>query len=456
MRRAIFVGNGRTDTAEVAARLCDALGFAFGDHLVFSDLTDLPAGADFAAYLKSRLPRCRVFLVLIGPHWIDARNAAGVRCLDDPDDPVRIEIKLALATPGLLVAPVLIDGARMPTAEELPKPLRRFARRRAAAMDRDPDLRTDIARLVEALRAHLRTGRLNLRSLGGPASVPANVDWTSGLASAGWFLAIAAATAVGASLPDVRGPAIRAGAAIVEATQRQLASARSETQHPAPIEIAEAWEAPPANPAPAASQTDTEVELVQLSESDGALEDTRQLDEQLLGEQQALVGVERRPAAESHRGAGRVAASGYAINAYPEAVRASVQSAEAAEQAAAQAAGRARNRQSGTAVVDFGDGTQWEGQVDTNGNPTGAGVYTTERARYYGQWSQGGAHGYGVLYERIAYDAKRYAGEWRSGLRGGIGAAYWAGDNAVVCAGLWEGARLITAIGPQADTTTCP
>ena len=43
----------------------------------------------------------------------------GRRRLDDPHDLIRLEIEAAL-TRNLRVIPILVDEARMPTAEELP------------------------------------------------------------------------------------------------------------------------------------------------------------------------------------------------------------------------------------------------------------------------------------------------------------------------------------------------
>ncbi len=448
MRRAIFVGYRRTDAGDAAERVCEALGFAFGERFVFRGVDNLPPGADFAD-IKLQLRKCRVFLAFIGPDWLDARDATGARCLDDPTDLLRIEIERALATPKLVVAPVLVDGAQMPSKGELPASLRGLVRKRAAIMRRDPDFRTDLTGLVEALREQLRTGRLDMRSLDGAARVSANADWISALVAAGCLVM----AGVGMAAPEVREPVMLAGAKMLDAMTRQLASMQHATAPNTPVQLAEPIMAPPpgSDQAQLQSTEEAQVEPMSLPEGEQVAEAQRRLGAD--GEERPLLGgagsqrqIDLRRQAEGER----------QLRVYPAAVRAAVQSAEAAEQNGTQAAARARNREHGTAVVDFDDGARWEGQVDANGNPAGAGVYTTDRARYYGQWSQGGADGYGVLYERIAYDAKRYAGEWRSGVRGGIGASYWAGDDVIVCAGVWEGARLITAIGPQIDTPECP
>src|SRR5262245_41197789 len=54
----------------------------------------------------------------------------GDRRLDDPDDFVAIEIAAALAR-DIRVIPILVDGARMPKASELPESLKSLVRRHA-------------------------------------------------------------------------------------------------------------------------------------------------------------------------------------------------------------------------------------------------------------------------------------------------------------------------------------
>jgi hypothetical protein len=228
MRRAIFIGYRRNDSGDSVGRTYDALTFAFGEHQVFRDVDNMPLGADFAAHIKALLPKCRVFLAFIGPSWLESRDAAGRRRLDDPDDLVRIEIERALTTPRLLVVPVLVNGAAMPAERDLPPSLQPLARRHAAIMRPDPDFRSDVGRLVEALRDHLRTGRLNLQSLGGAARVVGNAASISVGAVALW-IALAGAVAT-TSVPQLREPIIEAGSAIVSSLESQP----KESDEPAP------------------------------------------------------------------------------------------------------------------------------------------------------------------------------------------------------------------------------
>ena len=73
---------------------------------------------------------CDVLLALIGAEWLTITDEHGRRRLDDPDDFVRLEIEAAL-TREVRVIPILVDGARMPRADELPDSLAKLVRRQA-------------------------------------------------------------------------------------------------------------------------------------------------------------------------------------------------------------------------------------------------------------------------------------------------------------------------------------
>jgi hypothetical protein len=170
---AIFIGYRRDDTADVAGRIYDAMALRFGKNRIFKDVDNIGPGVDFGDYIKSVLPRCRVALVLIGPHWLESKNESGRRRIDDEHDWVRIEIETALATPDILVVPVLVNGARMPRSEDVPESLRPLLRRNAAIIRRDPDFHDDVERLATALRSSVSTGILDLSKIGGKAAGPA-------------------------------------------------------------------------------------------------------------------------------------------------------------------------------------------------------------------------------------------------------------------------------------------
>src|SRR5215475_13629783 len=111
------------------------------------DVDAIEPGLDFVKVLDEQVSGCDVLLALIGPSWVDARNEKGDRRLDDPDDFVAIEIAAALAR-DIRVIPILIDGARMPKASELPESLKPLVRRHAIEL-RHAQFGRDAEALIE-------------------------------------------------------------------------------------------------------------------------------------------------------------------------------------------------------------------------------------------------------------------------------------------------------------------
>ena len=133
MAGTIFINYRRDDSAGTAGRLHDRLAQTFGRKTLFMDVDHIPAGVDFVEYLQSQVAACGVFLAVIGPNWLDAKDDSGRRRFDNPDDYVAIEIAAALAR-KIRVIPVLVDGARTPKADKLPDSVRPLVRRNACLL----------------------------------------------------------------------------------------------------------------------------------------------------------------------------------------------------------------------------------------------------------------------------------------------------------------------------------
>jgi hypothetical protein len=151
----VFISYRREDSAGFAGRLCESLERRLGDGEVFRDADALEPGQDFVDAIAARLTQCKACIVLIGREWLDATDGSGRRRLEQDNDYVRLEIAGALARTEVLVIPVLVEGVRMPSSEELPESIRPLSRRQAVSL-RDETWDADVDRLVAAVRSATR------------------------------------------------------------------------------------------------------------------------------------------------------------------------------------------------------------------------------------------------------------------------------------------------------------
>jgi chemotaxis protein histidine kinase CheA len=121
------------------------------------DVEGVPAGMDFIEHIKEKVSVCDVFLAIIGPNWLNARDEMGNRRLETPDDLVAVEIAAALKR-NIPVVPVTVDGARPPRADELPDDIKTLARRHAVEI-RTNHFRRDAQALTDAIRYLIQSKR---------------------------------------------------------------------------------------------------------------------------------------------------------------------------------------------------------------------------------------------------------------------------------------------------------
>ena len=147
----IFLSYRRQDSQSATGRLADHLEARFGAARVFRDHESIVAGEDFPDAIRRSVEAATVLLVIVGPRWLGAVDAAGKRRLDDPTDFVRLEVELALAG-DVAVVPVLVEDATMPAAHDLPPSLAEFSRCQAVELS-ETRWRYDADQLVAALQA---------------------------------------------------------------------------------------------------------------------------------------------------------------------------------------------------------------------------------------------------------------------------------------------------------------
>jgi TRAP-type transport system periplasmic protein len=145
----IILSYRRADSQAMAGRIYDRLVAHYGEDAVFMDIDAIPFGIDFRKHIVDALAQCNVLVELVGPRWLGPRDAGHNR-IDDPADPVRIELEGAFEL-GIPIVPVLLDGATMPSEAELPPTLKQFSFLNAAPVDSGRDFRLHMDRLLRSL-----------------------------------------------------------------------------------------------------------------------------------------------------------------------------------------------------------------------------------------------------------------------------------------------------------------
>jgi hypothetical protein len=146
----IFISYRRADSTDVTGRIYDRLTGHFGTSAIFKDVDSIPPGTDFKEHLEKAVGKCKIFLVVIGDRWLEMTDSLGHNRLQDPNDFVRIEIEAALNR-NILIIPLLVRGASMPSKEKLPPSLRKLVYRNGIPIRSDPDFHRDMDRLIETI-----------------------------------------------------------------------------------------------------------------------------------------------------------------------------------------------------------------------------------------------------------------------------------------------------------------
>lgn len=191
----ILVSYRRADAAAIAGRIFDRLTDRYGEKSVFMDIDNIPYGIDFRTHIRRELERSQILIAVIGPHW--AGEGPTGRRIDDLADPVRVEVETALRrnTP---VLPLLVDGAVMPSEDQLPTALKPLHYINAPRVDTGRDFRQHMDRVIHTIDEMLASnGRAGLfqrygLSSGSFAANPRRRIWIAAAACALLVPAIAA------------------------------------------------------------------------------------------------------------------------------------------------------------------------------------------------------------------------------------------------------------------------
>lgn len=146
----IFINYRRQDSEGYVGRLYDHLSRHFDSDALFLDVDSIPPGVDFVEFLDEAVANCDVLLAVIGPGWTSAADDDGERRILREDDFVRIEIASALRQKKVVI-PLLVGGAKMPRAADLPDDCSGLVRRNAVELSHTR-FSADIDRLAESVR----------------------------------------------------------------------------------------------------------------------------------------------------------------------------------------------------------------------------------------------------------------------------------------------------------------
>lgn len=150
-----FISYRRAESSYAVDRVYEHLAREYTPQNVFRDIDTIHVGEDFAHSIERAISACDVVLVVMGPGWAHHVDASGAPRLHDPGDFVRMEVVRGLGG-DCTVVPVLIDGARLPAAADLPPDLRPLLTLQTAQLrpvDSARDLHALTARVERARRA---------------------------------------------------------------------------------------------------------------------------------------------------------------------------------------------------------------------------------------------------------------------------------------------------------------
>ncbi len=145
-----FISYRRQDSADACASIHSRLDAQFRWTPVFKDIDDIPGGSDFRKVIQDALQQCAVLLAVIGPQWLTVTTPNGMRRLDDPADFVRLEIETAI-NQGIPIVILLVHGARMLDARQLPPTLAPLAQCPAFPVRGDSFFQEDMDRVIQKI-----------------------------------------------------------------------------------------------------------------------------------------------------------------------------------------------------------------------------------------------------------------------------------------------------------------
>ena len=137
----VFVGSRRIDAPGYTGRVGERLINYFGAGQIFKDIESLPPGVNYVDFIREKLQLAHVMVVVIGPNWANDPR------LHEANDLHREEIRTAIER-GIHLLPVLVNGATMPSENQVPADIQPLLHRQAIEIT-DTRWDYDVGRVVE-------------------------------------------------------------------------------------------------------------------------------------------------------------------------------------------------------------------------------------------------------------------------------------------------------------------
>jgi hypothetical protein len=148
--REIYISYRRNDRDYSSDFIYRQLVEHFGNDAIVKDISETASGEDLKASVEQALSECKVMLVVIGPKWLSATNEGGQRCLDNPDDTVRIEIATALQR-NIAVIPLILSKTPVPSPKQLPIDIMILAYQQTINIPQEEDFEHHVQLLIDQL-----------------------------------------------------------------------------------------------------------------------------------------------------------------------------------------------------------------------------------------------------------------------------------------------------------------
>lgn len=172
----IFISYRRSDSFQVE-RLHEKLTSRFPAASIFLDRNDIRPGEPFPPRIREEAQGATLMLIVLGRDWASAQDPVTFkRRIEMEEDWVRQEVVIALAGTAVII-PVLLEGAVMPTAAQLPASLHPLLDRHAVSLSYE-HFNEGAERLIKAIEERLGEARTRKLMSGSQTKYPTAAKYT--------------------------------------------------------------------------------------------------------------------------------------------------------------------------------------------------------------------------------------------------------------------------------------